>query len=707
MKQVMIKQGVPAVEEVPAPCSHKGSVLVQVDHSCISSGTELSALRENADPLWKKALKNPHKVKKALELMMTQGLKKTKTTVQGKHLAGRPTGYSAAGTILQLGADITDLRIGDQVACAGAQCAHHAEVICVPRNLTVPVPSGVSCAHASTVTMGAIALQGIRRAQPTLGETFAVIGLGLIGQLTSQLLQLNGCHSVGIDLDPQRAHLAEELGADIPFARSSIEEIGRLTNGYGADGVMITAASPSHDIVAHAFHLCRRKGRVVLVGDVGLNLNRADFYQKEIDFFISTSYGPGRYDATYEERGLDYPISYVRWTENRNMSAYLDLLAQKKIALEPLIGHIYPIDQAEQAYKALESVSPKPLAVLLSYPRSPISRTITTPLIAKKKESSIAVAVIGAGEFAKSVHLPNLKSLKEQFHIQAIVSRLGHNATSTAKQWQAPISSTDYSAILAHPKVDAVIITTRHDLHKNLALQALKAGKHTLLEKPLCLDSAELDEIKAYFAGNQSTPVLLTGFNRRFSPSIQKIKRHLKAPMVINYRINAGYLPKNHWVHQREGGGRNIGEACHIYDLFTFLTESKVTQVNAQSISPLGDQYNTNDNFVATMQFEDGSVATLAYTALGSKDYPKEHMEIYTDGKVLCLEDYKKVFFHGTNERPFSTYFPNKGHQEELAAFAATIQLATEWPIPLWQQVQATEISFTVEKQLTGQHVRN
>ena len=708
MKQVMIKQGHPIVEEVPAPCVEKGHILVQVDHSCISPGTEMSGMEDSRMPLWKKALKNPHKVKKALEMVMTQGFTKTKSVVEGKHLAGNPTGYSAAGTVLQIGEGVLDIRPGERVACAGAQYAHHAEVISVPRNLSTLIPESVSFAHASTVTLGAIAMQGLRRAQPTLGEVFVVIGLGFLGQLTAQFLKLNGCHVIGIDLDTERSDLAEELGVESSLQKSDIEEIERLTDGHGADGVIITAASSSHDIVSDAFHLCRRKGRVVLVGDVGLHLKREDFYPKEIDFFISTSYGPGRYDPLYEEQGLDYPISYVRWTENRNMKAYLELLAAKKINLEALISKVYPISAADAAYGALKTDLNNPLGVLLSYPKAPPTHTLKNPHhIPSPTKPSIGIAVIGAGGFAKGVHLPNLQSLHKQFDLQAIVSRSGHNAHATATQFNAPIASTNYVEILKNPKIDALIITTRHHLHKNMALEGLQAGKHVLLEKPLCLTPEELKEIKMYFREHSSTPLLLTGFNRRFSPSIQKIHPLLKGPMIINYRMNAGHLPKNHWVHQKEGGGRNIGEACHIYDLFTYLTGGEVTQINAQSISPQSEHWNIHDNFVATMQFNEGSVATLTYTALGSSDYPKEHMEIYADGKVFLLEDYKHVSIHGVKNKELSSPRANKGQKEELAAFAEAIQLGSTWPIPLWQQIQASEISFEVERQLNGQYVRD
>lgn len=711
MKQVLVRQGQVEVATVPAPQVEAGTVLVQVDHSCISIGTEMSGLKAATVPLWKRALREPHNVKKAIQMVATQGLRRTKSQITGQLTAGNPTGYSAAGTVIAVGEGIHDLKPGDRVACAGAQCAHHAEVIRVPRNLCVPVPDGVDFAEASTVTLGAIALQGVRRANPTLGETFVVIGLGILGQLTAQMLKANGCRVIGMDLDDERMTLAESLGMDRglrPDDGPAADHVARLTDGYGADGVIITAATPSHEVVSTAFNLTRRKGRVVLVGDVGLNLKRADFYQKELDFFISTSYGPGRYDGRYEEEGLDYPIGYVRWTENRNMAEYLRLIADGKVQLKKLIAAAYPIDQAPEAYAALKSGEKKPLMVLLHYPQrqDAIQRTVPNPHAAAGGTGKLRVALAGAGGFAKGMHLPNMREMNDRFHLQAVMSRTGHNAVATARQFAANYSTTDYDQILNDKDVDLVLIATRHHLHASMALAALRAGKHVLLEKPMAMTRAEMAEIEAFYAeqpAGATPPVLLTGFNRRFSPfatRLQELVSSRSNPMILNYRMNAGYLPLDHWTQTGEGGGRNIGEACHIYDLFTYLTGSRVIDVQAHAIAPTSGHYSSRDNFVATMTFADGSVATLTYTALGSKDYPKEQLEVYVDGKVYVLQDYKDLLIHGSPAKGVKTQVHEKGQKEELAALAACLRTGGDWPIPLWQQVQATEISFRVEDQL-------
>ncbi|RKZ82101.1 MAG: oxidoreductase, partial [Candidatus Parabeggiatoa sp. nov. 1] len=440
MKQVLIKQGQAIVEDIPAPQVETGTVLVQVHHSCISIGTEMAGVKGSGLPLWKKALREPEQVKKVLQMAATQGIAKTHSIVQNTLKSGTPTGYSAAGTVIAVGDGIDDIRVGDRVACAGAQCAHHAQIIRVPRNLTVLIPEHLDFSKAATVTLGAIALQGVRRSHPTLGETFVVLGLGILGQLTTQLLKANGCQVIGVDVDKTRIQLAMQLGMPYgihPDDENDIAQVARLTGGIGADGVIITAASPSDAIISTAFQMCRKKGRVVLVGDVGLHLNRHDFYQKELDFFISTSYGPGRYDNRYEERGLDYPVAYVRWTENRNMLAYLEMLANEQVQITPLIAETYPIDKAAIAYEKLKKSDSKPLMVLLSYPEpdAPIKRTIPNPAAKPAGANPIRIAIIGAGGFAKAMHLPNLQALTEDYHIQAIVSRTGHNANATAKQF--------------------------------------------------------------------------------------------------------------------------------------------------------------------------------------------------------------------------------------------------------------------------------
>lgn len=696
------------IEEVPAPQVEPSTILVRTDHSCISVGTEMSGIKSSGVPLWKRAIKQPKNVKTVLQMAATQGIGHTRRVVQGQLSAGNPTGYSVAGIILEVGEDVDRLLPGDRVACGGAQCAYHAEIIRVPRNLVVPVPDGLDLAAASTVTLGAIAMQGVRRALPTLGETFVVIGLGTLGQLSAQILRANGCLVIGIDLDANGIRQAQKLGMNLgisPEQDDSIEQVARLSDGIGADGVIITAATPSDEVVSTAFQMCRKKGRVVLVGDVGLNLNRSDFYKKELDFFISTSYGPGRYDHNYEEKGLDYPVAHVRWTENRNMAAYLRLVADGLVKIEPFISAVYPIEQAGSAYEALRTEKTRPLLVLLSYPKPdketlPI-RALPNPVAKPSGHNQVRIAIVGAGGFAKGMHLPNLQKLSDRYHIQAIMSHTGHNAAATAKQFEANYSTTDYQYVLKDPEVDAVLIATRHNLHAGMTLEALRAGKHVLVEKPLALNLQELNDINAFYQDVDRSPVLLTGFNRRFSKFAKRIKEivvNRSNPMILNYRMNAGYIPLDHWVHTEEGGGRNVGEACHIYDIFTYLTGSKVVSVNANAITPATEYYSRTDNFVATMTFEDGSMATLMYTALGSRDYPKEQLEVFVDGKVLVLDDYRRLTVVGAKAKGVVSKVVDKGQKEELEAFALAIQKGGEWPNPLWQQVQAMEIGYEVEK---------
>ena len=710
MKQVLVSSGVVRLENVPAPIVEPGAVLVQMDHSCISIGTEMSGVKSSGTPLWKRALNQPQHVRKVVNMLLADGITQTRRLVQERLAIELPTGYSGAGVVLEVGADIDEFAPGDRVACAGAQCAFHAEVVRIPRNLVALIPVNVGFEEASSVALGAIALQGVRRANPTLGETFVVIGLGILGQLTVQMLRANGCRVIGVDLDRDRITLARQHGMNWgihPDDGNDVAHVARLTNGAGADGVIITAASLSDAIVSTAFNMCRKKARVVLVGDVGLDLQWADFYAKELDFFISTSYGPGRYDAQYEDKGLDYPLGYVRWTENRNMVEYLRLIADGAIAVKPLIAAVHPIENVDAAYAALQSGAGKPLMVLLSYSRvkNEVARRIAlAPAGATLGHGAIRIALIGAGGFAKGMHLPNLAELGSDYHLRAVASRTGHNAASTGKRFGADYCTTDYREILDDKDVDAVIIATRHNAHAAMVLEALQAGKHVLVEKPLALEEDELAAIEAFFAdGAGSKPVLLTGFNRRFSPYAERIAGLVSGrtnPMILNYRMNAGYIPLDHWVHTAEGGGRNRGEACHIYDFFTFFTGSQVGRVQASAIIPRTRYYSPSDNFVASMTFADGSLATLTYTALGTNEFPKETMEVFVDGTVISLDDYRRMSVAGLKQKPFATRGQDKGQKEELVAFARAVKGEIEWPIPLWQQLQATRISFEVDRLL-------
>ena len=711
MKQVLVKQGEAVVIEIPTPIVEEGTVLVKVDHSCISIGTELSGVRASGMPLWRRVAGQPDNVKRVFNMFFQEGFSKTRQLVKGRLSGLQAIGYSAAGTVLEIGAGVDGIYPGDRVACAGAQCAFHAQIIRVPINLVVPIPADVQSDEASTVTLGAIAIQGVRRATPLLGETFVVIGLGVLGQITVQALLANGCRVIGIDVDSERITMAMKLGMQVgihPDHDEDYQQIARLTDGHGADAVIITAATPSDEVVATAFNICRKKGRVVLVGDVGLNLNRADFYLKEIDFFISTSYGPGRYDNNYEEKGLDYPLAYVRWTENRNMAEYLRLIADGRMEIKPLISAVYSLEDAPLAYGVLKSGTDNPLMVLLSYEgqaSTSIVRKVINHKVIESGQKLIRTAVAGAGGFAKLMHLPNLKSLNNSYQLRCIYSRTGHNALDTAAQFGANYSTTDFQEVLNDSDIDAVLITTRHDSHAGMALMALKAGKHVLVEKPMALNKAELEEIEDFYADSSIAlkPTLLTGFNRRFAPFMARIKARVDKrtnPMIINYKMNAGYIPLDHWVHSAEGGGRNIGEACHIYDLFTFLTDAKCTSIKATAIRPTTSYYGSNDNFVTVLGFEDGSIATLTYCALGNSNYSKETMEIFCDGEVIELDDYKSLsFISGKTKKSFNSS-QNKGQREELITFAECIKSA-RWAIPFWQQCQSTKISFIIEDQLS------
>nr|WP_246557991.1 bi-domain-containing oxidoreductase [Bradyrhizobium liaoningense] len=549
-------------------------------------------------------------------------------------------------------------------------------------------------------------MQGVRRAQPTLGETAVVIGLGILGQITAQLLTANGCRVIGTDVDNKRIATALENGLDHginPNDGNLVDDIVKLTDGFGADVAIITAASASSDILAQAFQSCRKKARVVIVGDVGLNMARSDIYTKELDVLISCSYGPGRYDPVYEEEGGDYPLAYVRWTENRNMGEYLRLIAARRIRLDNMLQEPYAIDRAEEAYGRLAGEGEKPLLVLLQYPhREEAMRSVLQIAPPKPVDGRIKIAVVGAGSFAQGMHLPNLKKLGDKFDLRSVVSRTGLSARTAAERFGFGTASTDFQAVLDDPQIDLVLIATRHDLHAEMTLAALKAGKHVFVEKPTSMTEEGLDAIEAFYAANPNGPLLMTGFNRRFAPAVTAAREVLKtrlSPMIVNYRMNAGYIPADHWVHGPHGGGRNIGEACHIYDLFNALTGSQPVEVQARSIVPASGHWRRDDNFVATVRYADGSLCTLTYTSLGSKEFPKERFDIFVDGKVLVLDDYKRLDVTGA-KGGWKGMTIEKGQLEELAALAEAFNPGGKWPISLADQVSATRVSFAVEKQL-------
>lgn len=704
MRQVLIRRGRAEVAEIPAPLIEKGHVLVEVAYSLISAGTEMSGVEGSGKSLVQRALHQPDKVMQVIDHLRKQGVQRTVARVRGQLDAGHATGYSCAGMVLQVGEGITDLHVGDRVACAGANIANHAEIILAPRNLVVKIPAQCDLKAAASVTLGAIAMQGVRRADPRLGEIVAVIGLGLLGQLTIQLLKAAGCHVIGFDLDRRRVELAQQLGADHALVAAEVDplvEVRHRTGNHGVDAVIITAAAQSDAIVQQAMQLARRKGRVVVVGAVGLGLKRSPFYEKELDLLISCSYGPGRYDAHYEEEGVDYPYAYVRWTENRNMAEYLQLVAANKIRLAAILEREYDVAEATQAYQSLQAEGPKPLGVILRYPVGEGVDTkakLTTKVILNSKpvQGKLRVALVGAGGFARGMHLPNLQTLSTLYHLRAVVSGTGSNSMNIATQYGADYTSTNLVDVLADPEVDVVLIATRHHLHAQQTIAAAQAGKAIFLEKPMALHPAELTEVAAVL--RQTGVPFMVGFNRRFSPAAQRaiaLLRNRNHPLMMSYRVNAGYLPPDHWTLGAEGGGRMIGEACHMFDLFQALVgNAKVTDVCTLAAQPAADHLSGADNVATTVRYSDGSVATLLYTALGAVDYPKEQVEIYSDGKVFVLDDFKALRVYGAKVAGWQNAVADKGHLAELEAFARYVQGKAAAPIALDDLIETTQVSF-------------
>ena len=692
------------VDDVPAPLVQAGSVLVEVAYSLISTGTELTGVAQSDQSLIQRAIDRPDRVQKLVGYLREKGIKKTFAKLRGELDFGQPTGYSCAGRVVQVGSGVTDLQPGARVACAGAGKAVHAELVIVPRNLVVRVPDGCELKDAASVTLGAIAMQGVRRADPRLGEMVAVSGLGLLGLITVQLLRAAGCRVIGFDPEHRRAELAKQLGADHAFDPMDAGipgEIRHLTGNHGVDATIITAASESDAIVQQAMEITRKKGRVVIVGAVGLGLRRAPFYEKEIDLLISCSYGPGRYDSRYEERGIDYPFAYVRWTENRNMQEYLRLISSGQMRLEPILEREYELAQASQAYEELRTAATKPLGVLLRYPFSDdevagTKLATNVVLSTRRVKGKIRVAIVGAGGFARSVHMPNLQKLADLYHLRTVVDATGDKASAAAQEFGADCASTNFDDVLGDADIDMVIICTRHNLHADLTERAAKAGKAILLEKPMAMNEEELDRLAAVL--KETGVPFSVGFNRRFSPAARHVRRILEgrqSPLMIHYRVNAGYLPRDHWTQTHEGGGRIIGEACHMFDLFQYLVSpAKMTEIISTPIVPQVEHVFATDNVVTTVSYEDGSVATLLYTALGAKDFPKEYVEIYADGKVMIIDDYRTLRVFGASDPGWTGSAQDKGHLRELEAFARWMRGETGPPIPLDDLVEVSRVSL-------------
>jgi polar amino acid transport system substrate-binding protein len=734
MKQVFQCQhgGKVQVDEVPMPVLRPGGVLVGAAWSLVSTGTERAKVELARKSLLGKARARPQQFQQVLGCLREQGIADTCRKVSNRLRSLQPLGYSCAGRVLAVGMGAEEFQVGDWVTASGAGFANHAEVVFVPRNLCVLIPrfrgaSGDSSEtfsppeqhleEAAFVTPGAIALHGVRQADPRLDEATAVVGLGLIGLLTVQILKCAGVRVLGTDPDAQRCRLARSLGCDIAEAdaRRFAEAVQDLTAGRGADAAILTAATPSPEPIRLASRLCRDRGRVVVVGDVGMDVPRSTFYEKELELRICRSYGPGRYDPQYEEKGHDYPLGYVRWTEKRNLESFLHLVAQGKVRVGPLITHRFPVESAGDAYAMITRAAEPYLGVLLQYgggeqagrehqlPAAPARRVPVGPPAAAR--SGLAIGLIGAGNFAQDVLLPALRSCKG-VRLRAVATASGLTARGAAQRFGFEYCASAADEILHDAGVDAVVIATRHDQHAPLVIEALRSGKHVFVEKPLAISVEQLQQVvQAYqaceMAGAPSSPLLLVGFNRRFAPCVRVLREFfagLAAPLSLHYRVNAGYLPPQHWLHDPDiGGGRLIGEGCHFVDLLLYLAGSEVVEVQAQSLA--GGAQQPQENVVAQLRFANGSIAVLQYLSNGDKHLGKERLEILGGGATAVVEDFRRTTLSRAGR---AQRFPrwgsrqDKGHLGEISAFVEAVRQGNPPPIPFSELALSTLVTFKI-----------
>ena len=686
-----LKDGKMQLLEVPFPVLSTGQVLVRNHYSLISAGTEGKTVKDARLSYIGKARARKEEVKKVIDAAKTFGILNTYKMVMNKLDAPSSLGYSTAGEIIAVAPDVTEFRVGDLVACGG-NSAVHAEVIAVPVNLCVKLNDKIALQHACFTTLGAIALQGIRQADLRLGENCVVIGLGLVGQLTVQMLKAGGIKTIGIDIDQRMVDLALHTDIDAAFTRNSEDlesSINNITNGYGTDAVIITAGTDSLDPVDLAGALCRKKGKVVIVGAVPTGFKRPNYFKKELDLRMSCSYGPGRYDTEYEEGGIDYPYGYVRWTENRNMAAFVDLIATGKINLTNLLTHTFDFKEAPAAYDLIMNKTEPFVGMILKY-------DINKPLQQKVNlsnpsytQSDVVAGMIGAGSFGQNFLLPALKNTPAK--LSGIVTARPNNARNIADKNQFAFASGNAQDIFSNKDINTVFIATRHETHAGYVMQALQSGKNVFVEKPLCLTEEELVQIQHEFTKHNCR--VMVGFNRRFAPMIQTIKKTFSSsnPIAINYRINAGVIPADHWVHDlKVGGGRIVGEACHFIDLCMFLAGSKLTTISAVA---LNDAQKLNDTVCFNLQFENGSTASVSYFSNGNKSINKEYLEVFGSGIVAVLDDFKTLTVSGKSEKKY-TGNQDKGHQNEVKAFVESILQGKPAPIPFEETVLSTLATF-------------
>lgn len=713
MKQILqsLRTGETELADVPVPALKPGHLLIRTSRTLVSAGTERMLVEFGKAGWIAKARQQPDKVRQVLDKVKTDGLVPTLEAVRNKLDQPLPLGYCNVGTVLEVGSGVSGFAVGDRVASNGK----HAEVVSVPVNLCAQVPNAVSDEEAAFTVLGAIALQGIRLAQPTLGECVVVTGLGLIGLLTVQLLRAQGCRVLGLDFDPGRLTLARQFGAEVvnlSAGQDPVAAAARFSRRRGADAVIITASTNASEPVHQAALMCRKRGRIVLVGVTGLELSRADFYEKELTFQVSCSYGPGRYDPEYEEKGQDYPVGFVRWTAQRNFEAILDMMAEGRIDIAPLISHRFPIAEAEKAYELVGGAAAS-LGILLEYPtpeqkpESELRRTtvvISQPLSHReRREALVSVGVIGSGNYATATLIPAFKEARAR--LETVASSGGVSAVHAGRKFGIMATTTDVDGVVADPQVNTVVIATRHDSHCRLVCQALKAGKHVFVEKPLCLTLDELCEIETVYASlltsYSSLPLLMVGFNRRFAPQVQQIKRLLetvKEPKSFIMTVNAGTIPPHHWTHDpAAGGGRIIGEACHFIDLLRFLAGHPVVSVQTTRMRGGADGAETDDKVSFTLGFADGSFGTVHYLANGHRSFPKERLEVFCAGRILQLDNFRRLTGYGwPGFRRMHLWRQDKGHTACVRAFVEAIRNGGPAPIAFEELFEVTRVSFEV-----------
>jgi predicted dehydrogenase/threonine dehydrogenase-like Zn-dependent dehydrogenase len=713
VKQILqnLKTGATEVAEIPAPSPRAGDVLIRTTRTLVSVGTERMLVEFGKAGWVSKARQQPEKVKMVVEKMRTDGVMPTVEAVFNKLEQPIPLGYCNVGVVLEAGARVTGFEAGDRVVSNGS----HAEVVSVPKNLCARVPDGVTDDEAAFTVIGAIALQGIRLVQPSLGETVVVTGLGLIGLITVQLLRAHGCRVLGIDFDADKLALARQFGAEVVDLSSGADPVAAATafsRGRGVDAVILTAATKSSEPVHQAALMCRKRGRIVLVGVTGLELSRADFYEKELSFQVSCSYGPGRYDPTYEEKGIDYPVGFVRWTEQRNFEAVLDMMSEGRVDVKPLVSHRVPVEEADKAYGVVTGGG-SALGILLEYPaaevlpeaalrRSTVQVSPAAPAAQGPAGGKASLAVIGSGNYATAILIPAFKAAGAELH--TVVSRAGVSGFHAARKFGFRQTTTDGDSVFSDPAVNVVVVATRHDSHARISAAALRSGKHLFVEKPLALTYAEIDEIVEARAAAEAVgaaPLVMVGFNRRFAPHVRQMKTLLRAvsePRAIVITVNAGAIPPDHWTQDPAvGGGRIIGEGCHFIDLARHLAGSPISGFQASSLGASRGAGVTEDKASIILNFEDGSMATILYLANGDKSFPKERVEVFAAGRILQLDNFRKLTAFGwPGFRAEKLWRQDKGQRACAAEFVRAVESGGPSPIPLDELLEVSRVTIAV-----------